>query len=31
MTTTDPNGPHGSAARFILKGPNTTWNSAVVT
>ena len=22
-TTTDPSGPHGSAARFILKGPNT--------
>jgi hypothetical protein len=29
-TTTDPTGPHGSAARFILKGPNTTWSSAVV-
>jgi hypothetical protein len=27
---TDPNGPHGSAARFILKGPNTTWSSAVI-
>jgi formate-dependent nitrite reductase cytochrome c552 subunit len=27
--TTDPNGPHGSAAKFILKGPNTTWSSAV--
>jgi hypothetical protein len=26
---TDPNGPHGSAARFILKGPNTTWDSTV--
>ena len=29
-TTTDPNGPHGSAARFILKGPQTTWNSTLV-
>ncbi len=28
-TTTDPSGPHGSAANFILKGPNTTWNSSV--
>ncbi|HEY6005737.1 MAG TPA: CxxxxCH/CxxCH domain-containing protein [Anaeromyxobacter sp.] len=27
--TTDPNGPHGSAARFILKGPNTSWSSTV--
>jgi hypothetical protein len=27
--TTDPSGPHGSAAKFILKGPNTTWSSAV--
>ncbi len=27
--TTDPNGPHGSAARFILKGPNTTWSTTV--
>jgi hypothetical protein len=27
---TDPNGPHGSAARFILKGPNTSWSSTVV-
>ena len=26
---TDPNGPHGSASRFILKGPNTTWNNTV--
>lgn len=24
-TTTDPNGPHGSAASYILRGPNTTW------
>jgi len=29
-TTTDPNGPHGSASKFILKGPNTTWASTVV-
>jgi hypothetical protein len=28
---TDPNGPHGSAAKFILKGPNTTWNNALAT
>ncbi len=27
--TTDPNGPHGSAAKFILKGPNTTWNATL--
>ncbi len=26
---TDPNGPHGSAAKFLLKGPNTTWNSTI--
>jgi len=26
---TDANGPHGSAAKFILKGPNTTWNNTV--
>jgi hypothetical protein len=26
---TDPNGPHGSAAKFILKGPNTLWNNTV--
>lgn len=30
-TTTDPNGPHGSTAAFMLKGPNTTWNNTVVT
>jgi hypothetical protein len=29
-TTTDPNGPHGSAAKFILKGPNTLWNNTLV-
>jgi hypothetical protein len=29
-TTTDPNGPHGSAANFILKGPNTTWNNTML-
>ncbi|NTW58400.1 MAG: hypothetical protein HGB21_00870 [Nitrospirae bacterium] len=28
-TITDPNGPHGSAANFILKGPNTTWNATI--
>jgi hypothetical protein len=28
-TTSDPNGPHGSASRFILKGPNTTWTPSV--
>ncbi len=27
--TTDPGGPHGSGAKFILKGPNTTWNASV--
>jgi hypothetical protein len=27
--TTDPNGPHGSAATFILKGPNTIWNATI--
>ena len=27
--TADPNGPHGSAAGFILRGPNTTWSAAV--
>jgi hypothetical protein len=26
---TDPNGPHGSAAGFILKGPNTLWNTSL--
>jgi predicted CxxxxCH...CXXCH cytochrome family protein len=26
---TDPNGPHGSAARFILKGPNTKWDATL--
>jgi hypothetical protein len=25
----DPNGPHGSSANFILKGPNTTWNNTL--
>ncbi len=29
-TTTDPNGPHGSTASFILRGPNTTWSATVV-
>jgi hypothetical protein len=27
--TTDPNGPHGAADKFILKGPNTAWNSTL--
>jgi predicted CxxxxCH...CXXCH cytochrome family protein len=27
----DPNGPHGSAASFLLKGPNTTWGSVQMT
>ena len=26
---TDPNGPHGSAAGFILRGPNTLWNDTM--
>ncbi len=30
-TTTDPNGPHGSTASFLLRGPNTTWNGTVTT
>ncbi|WP_242344287.1 cytochrome c3 family protein [Anaeromyxobacter terrae] len=30
-TTTDPAGPHGSAAGFLLKGPNTTWNASIAT
>lgn len=29
-TTTDPNGPHGSTASFILRGPNTTWSAATI-
>jgi hypothetical protein len=29
-TTTDPNGPHGSTAGFILRGPGTTWNGTMV-
>jgi hypothetical protein len=28
-TTTDPNGPHGSTAGFILKGPNTVWTNTL--
>jgi predicted CxxxxCH...CXXCH cytochrome family protein len=27
--TTDPSGPHGSAAKFILKGPNTSWSNSL--
>ena len=30
-TTTDPNGPHGSTAGFLLRGPNTAWNATIVT
>ena len=30
-TTTDPAGPHGSAAGFLLRGPNTTWNATIAT
>ncbi len=26
----DPNGPHGSTAGFILRGPNTAWNNTIV-
>jgi cytochrome c553 len=29
-STTDPSGPHGSAAKFILRGPNTKWDSTLV-
>jgi hypothetical protein len=28
-TPADPNGPHGSTAGFILRGPNTTWSNTV--
>lgn len=28
-TTTDPGGPHGSTANYILKGPNTAWNATI--
>jgi hypothetical protein len=27
--TTDPDGPHGSAARYLLKGPNTDWSADI--
>lgn len=30
-TTTDPNGPHGSTAGFLLRGPNTGWSAATTT
>jgi len=30
-TTTDPAGPHGSAAGFLLKGPNTAWSVTLTT
>jgi hypothetical protein len=30
-TTTDPAGPHGSAAGFLLKGPNTAWSATLAT
>ncbi|WP_242392764.1 beta strand repeat-containing protein [Anaeromyxobacter oryzisoli] len=28
-TNTDPAGPHGSAAKFVLRGPNTAWNASL--
>ena len=28
-TTTDPSGPHGSAAKFLLRGPNTKWDNTL--
>ncbi len=28
-STTDPSGPHGSAAKFLLRGPNTLWNGTL--
>jgi hypothetical protein len=30
-TATDPQGPHGAANRFVLKGPNTSWNNSLTT
>ncbi len=27
--TADPGGPHGSAAKYLLKGPNTEWNAGI--
>jgi predicted CxxxxCH...CXXCH cytochrome family protein len=29
-TVADPGGPHGSAASFILKGPNTLWDNTLL-
>jgi hypothetical protein len=29
-TSTDPGGPHGSAAKFVLRGPNTKWDSTII-
>ncbi len=29
-TPADPNGPHGSSAAFILRGPNTRWDSSLI-
>lgn len=29
-SATDPNGPHGSTAAFILRGPNTAWNATLI-
>ncbi len=29
-TAADPNGPHGSTAGYILRGPNTTWNISLL-
>ena len=28
-STTDPSGPHGSAAKFLLRGPNTKWDNTL--
>jgi cytochrome c5 len=28
--TTDPTGPHGSAASFLLRGPNTKWDNTLL-
>jgi hypothetical protein len=30
-TAADLNGPHGSTARFLLKGPNTAWSTSLAT
>jgi hypothetical protein len=28
-STTDPSGPHGSASKFLLRGPNTKWDGTL--